>query len=387
MKRFAALGLLFTSAVAGAGEPVSVYPPAAAPPAGSGLNQSLPAAVQSALPAAPPPVLTSTPSWVEPVGPTSTPIPTVGPSYLTQAAPPAAGCAPAAGGAAAPAGGPVCYGADQVRPHFNLLQRPNWLRGATADGGGGGSCREQLKAWLHFQPTPSGVPIWCPTPYKAPLRAYFPARPTDCAWNLGCAGGGGGCGTDACATDRGAPMRDRLAAFQRPQRNGAIPTTPLPPGECAPGGGRPRVVYVPVSPRAEGPCADAGTAGFGGRPSRPSLLGRMKAFVTGDGFGCGGCGGAGCVACSGAGVSFGGGYGCPPPPPSPVRYASPCASPPAPQPGVNYANPTATPPQPPFGGPAVGPAAPATTVKGPNTAAAPKPAAPSVPAAVAFTNP
>ena len=47
------------------------------------------------------------------------------------------------------------------------------------------TCLSRLKDWLCFQPGPRVLPILTPTPYHAPIRAYFPckpdARPAACA--------------------------------------------------------------------------------------------------------------------------------------------------------------------------------------------------------------
>lgn len=282
MKRFATLGLLLASAAAGsAGNPVSVNPPAA-PASGSGLSQSLPSAIQSAVPNAPAPALVSQPSWgAEPLF-SSQAIPTTGPTYLTN---PTVGCAPCE----TPA----------VRPHFNLLAFPARLSAPTACGGCGvrGSCLDRLKAWLSFQPTPSGVPVLEPIPYRVPLRAYFPCTPDGGAGAGGCAAGGG------CGPKVRPNVLARLGLFQgKGACEATIPTRPLPPAPACDADGRTRVVYVPLT--ADG-CAD-------GKACSPTLWNRLTGKLTGGSCAAGG----GCATGN-----------CPPPPPSPVRFAAPCTLP------------------------------------------------------------
>jgi hypothetical protein len=313
VKRLLALGLGFAvSGVVLAQAPVSVHPPTA-PTAQSGLNQSLPSAIQSAAPAGAPPVMSSTPSWLPgTLVPSSTPIPTVGPNYLTPAPAAAAGCAT-----------PGCTDCTTgVRPHFNLLARPGWLgnRGDCGTCSTRGSCMDQFKAWLGFRTCESD---WHRTAnaYRAPLRWYTtnPACPVG-GCNIPTTCDTGNCSTGTCATGTCAPERPGLVnrvrtAVAKPGCDVTIRTTPLPTESDNCSTCRPRVLYVPLNPRADVTptygCADA-------QPSRPSLLRRMLAYVIGWELGHD-KGGFGCDSGN-----------CPPPPPSPVRYAAPCAVPPAP---------------------------------------------------------
>ena len=40
---------------------------------------------------------------------------------------------------------------------------------------------ERLKQWIYYQPGPSVLPVFTPTPYQAPVRAYFPCNTSQCA--------------------------------------------------------------------------------------------------------------------------------------------------------------------------------------------------------------
>ena len=40
---------------------------------------------------------------------------------------------------------------------------------------------ERLKQWISYQPGPSVLPVFVPTPYQAPVRAYFPCTTNSCA--------------------------------------------------------------------------------------------------------------------------------------------------------------------------------------------------------------
>ncbi len=223
MNRFAALalaGLIPLTAVAG--NPVSVYPPAPPKPANS-MSQPLSAAVQSAaatLPA-PAPVMTSTPSWGAPA---------VLPGTLVGSP-----CATAA----APCGEPATC--TTVKPYFNVL----------APRGGcdvvRGSCLDRLKDWFNFRSSPGGFGF-TPTPYHAPLRAYFPCPPTAGCATGGCVTAGGSCGTVTLPV----------------QRLSAGCDTPA----C-----RPRVMYQPLSTRSEVP-----VLGCDARPMRPRLFERLFGF-------------------------------------------------------------------------------------------------------------
>lgn len=284
MKRFLALGLgsLAVSATV-AGEPVSVHPPGT----GSSLNQSLPAVIQSALPNSPAPVMTSAPSWGGSAHPATTVA--VTPTSVVNCQPPAS---PAACG-------PTCVAAPQTRPHFNLLGTP-W--GGSAAGCSGG-VRERVKEWMHYQPGPGDSPRLTPTPYRPAARAYFPYRPGDCGTER-CGTGGGGGGPAARPG-----FLARVGLSSTPTCAANLPYTPLSTGtDCNAPACRPRVLYVPLSARAETTVACGVT---GSRAGRPTLLQRMLGF-----FSWGGGDPATCPTC-------GANANCPPPPPSPVHYATP----------------------------------------------------------------
>ncbi len=228
MKRFATLTLVGSiQLTALAGNPVSVYPPAPPKPANS-MSQPLSAAVQSAavsLPAAPAPTMTSMPNWGTPA---------VLPGTLV-AAPTASGI---------PCSDPATC--QVVKPYFNpLALRPGCdvVRG---------SCLDRLKDWFCYRSSPGGF-VRTPTPYRAPLRTYFPCTPTcgsggcgpaGCATG-GCAAGGGNCGTVTLAV----------------QKLEAGCDTPA----C-----RPRVMYQPLTARSEVPAI-----GCDARPVRPRLFERL----------------------------------------------------------------------------------------------------------------
>lgn len=223
MKRFAALALAGSiQLTALAGNPVSVHPPTPPKPANS-LSQPLSAAVQSAaatLPAAP--VMSSTPSWGTP---------TVLPGTLV--------ATPTAGGL--PCGDPATC--QVVKPYFNVLAtRPGCdvVRG---------SCLDRLKEWFNYRPTPGGFPCG-PAAYNAPLRTYFPCKPS-----ASC--GSGGCGPAGCATGGGSCGAVTLPV----QRLEAGCETPA----C-----RPRVMYQPLTARSEVPAI-----GCDARPVRPRLFDRL----------------------------------------------------------------------------------------------------------------
>jgi hypothetical protein len=263
-------------------------------PSGSpSLSQSLPSAILSALPNNPAPVMTSAPSWGASAAPTTpvVPAPSVTANYLQQAT---AACAPDSG-----TGSPV-------RPHYNVFA-PKWGGNPVGCGsvGCGGSLRDRLKEWLHYQPEPGDAPRMAPTTYRANNRAYFPYRTGDC-------------GTEACASGGGA----LAGAVVRPDSAGqacdaSIPVTPLQPGssDCAPQ--LPRVRYMPLSPRAE--MAPSCTPNGAVVRDRPSLLKRLLGLFGRDR---GQCGVGGCAEATFApGAAFGVGGNCPPPAPSPVHYA------------------------------------------------------------------
>jgi hypothetical protein len=224
VKRFAALALAGSiQLTALAGNPVSVYPPAPAKPASS-MSQPLSAAVQSAavaLPAAPAPTMTSTPSWGTPTVLPGTP----------------GGTLPASG---IPCGDPAA--GQVVKPYFNPLA----LR--TGCDAVRGSCLDRLKDWFNYRPTPGSFPC-SPTPYRAPMRAYFPCKPT--CGSGGCGTGGGNCGTVAM------PVRKLEAGCDTP-------------ATC-----RPRVMYQPLTARSEVPAV-----GCDARPVRPQLFDRLLGLFT-----------------------------------------------------------------------------------------------------------
>lgn len=207
MKRFVALALVGSfPLIASAGPPVSVHPPAQP----TSMNQPLSAAVQAAGANLPPaPALTSQPTnWG------GTPCPT------------APACEPACG---------------QPKPYFNALAP----RGTMFSG----TCLERLKEWATYNPAPCNLGR-TPTPYQAPLRAYFTCRPTDGSPGVGC---GTGCGTNGCK-----PVRGGVGALN-------LPVSPLRANSCDAPTERPRVRYTPLTCRSEVP---TGTA-------RPRLLDRL----------------------------------------------------------------------------------------------------------------
>lgn len=327
MKRFLALGMVLAS-TAGltAGDPVSVHPTPT-----SGLNQPLPTAIQSVAPAAPAPaVMSSNPSWLPgTVVPSGQPIPTVGPSYLSTT--------PTTNGYTDCATG--------VRPHYNLLSPPGWLSRRNNECGTcetRGSLWERFKAWVGYHPCDGE---WRPsaTPYRAPLRAYF-SYPTCPIGGCNIPMTGGDCGPRhrhalgqghglglGNGVGQGRGLRQGLMGGRPACDTGSCDTADsgglLSIGSDVSVSGRPRVVYVPLSARAD-VGATYGTAEV--RASRPSLLRRMVGYVTGDSL-YGPCGGTGDC---GFGSPDG---GCAPPLPSPVHYAAPCAPPTA---TLRYARPT-----------------------------------------------
>lgn len=232
MKRFAALALVGSfQMVAVAGPPVSVHPASPTPP--SSLNQPLSAAVQSAAATLPPPAptMTGTPSWGTPA---------VYPGTLVNNCPPAP-CADA------PTSQPV-------RPYLNLLAP----RGSGCDTARG-TCLDKFKDWLCYRPTPGGFPC-APTPYRAPLRAYFRCTEPGC--------GTGACATGGCANGHAAPARGDWSNTM------SVPVNRLSAG-CETPTARPRVRYVPLTARAEVPAV-----GCDAHPCRPRLLERVMGFFT-----------------------------------------------------------------------------------------------------------
>lgn len=294
MKRFLTLGMVFAS-TAGliAREPVSVHPPVVNT---SGLNQPLPSAIQSAVPAtAPSPLLSSSPSWLPgTLVPASQSIPTVGPSYLSTT-PTTTECADCT--------------ATGVRPHYNLLSPPRWLSARSECGTceQRGSLWERFKAWAGYHPC-DGEWRRSAVGYRAPLRAY--TAQTTCPI--------GGCNIPTCNTGTCAPPQ-RVGLLSglhggKQSCDVTIPVNPLPTATDTCTTCRPRVVYVPLSTRTDvQPTYGCNET----KPCRPSLLRRLVSFVTGDSP-CGDSNGCASGCASGE---------CPPPPPSPVHYAAPCAPP------------------------------------------------------------
>lgn len=245
MKRFVALALVGSfPLVAVAGPPVSVHP--ASPTQPSSLNQPLSAAVQSAATTLPPaPTMTSTPNWGTPA---------VYPGTTVSNCAPAAPCADASN-------------CQPVRPYFNLLAP----RGNGCDTARG-SCLDKFKDWLCYRPTAGGFPC-TPTPYRAPLRAYFRCTEPGC--------GAGACATGGCANGHGAPAGGANCNTLN------VPVNRL-SAECDTGNCRPRVRYLPLTARAEVP-----VVGCDARPCRPRLLDRVMGLFTPKWGGT--CGGATCT--------------------------------------------------------------------------------------------
>lgn len=125
-------------------------------------------------------------------------------------------------------------------------------------GTGLGPCVDRFKRWLSFQPGPPVLPTCVPEPYHAPVRTFFPCKPTHggqpgcgtggygaggygvLGGSLGASGGlgansgvvhgppptladrfgmgtGAGCGSDGCP----APKHKGFGAFARPSQVGA----------------------------------------------------------------------------------------------------------------------------------------------------------------------
>jgi hypothetical protein len=333
------------------------------------LSQSLPAAIQSAVPASTPsPVLSSIPSWggLDSWLPQrGDPIPTVGPV-----------CPTPQRAALRTVHPPVI----RPRPQLRVCNPPNWDCRATTCAGANVPWWERIKAWLGFQPTTSSVPIWVPQHHQLTVRAYFPPQPGDC----GTAGGGCSSGSVGCATPP-APVRERGGWLQRPTCEVAIPITPLPTTPDCGTTCRPRVSYVPLSPRVEGQVGCETDRATGVRPAA-----RLLSYFHRDRCGSqtDGCGGD-----------------CPPPPPTPVhyaspstpsdgtvRYAQPCNTIPPPAPTGNLSTPTGNPTAPIVPHPAVPSSMPMTLPPVGNgkvgATPAPKPSvAGIVSASQAFTNP
>ncbi|MFO0847360.1 MAG: hypothetical protein U0871_02210 [Gemmataceae bacterium] len=66
--------------------------------------------------------------------------------------------------------------------------------GDCATGGGGRNVLGRLKEWLCYKPAPRVLPVFTPTPYTAPARAYFTCRPPamGCGQAVGCGQTGAG---------------------------------------------------------------------------------------------------------------------------------------------------------------------------------------------------
>ena len=266
MKRILALGLgLGLAATALAGFPVSVNPPAPAP-SNNSLNQPLPVAVQAVqatLPAAPAPMLSSTPSW-----PTS-----------SAATPCQGGCTVNLNACSDQSG------VSMTRPHFNLLSPAQSLGLGCRRSG----CLDRLRDWLTFQQTPGCVRVTA-APYFVPLRTYFPG--TASCGEYGC--NTGSCGTNSCGTNGtiGIPVRQLTPDCE----------------SC-----RPKVKFLPLTPRSA-----VGLNCDGGNWGRPGLLKRLLGHF---GFG-GRMQARGCAAEKGCADL----PACATPPTGAIRYANPLCS-------------------------------------------------------------
>ncbi len=252
MKRLIALSAGLAWAAAAAAEPpaypITVPPYAQGKPV-SGVRQVSVTDVTQPLPAAV--------SSVAPVGPLAPTVPPPGPGVMPY---------PQAGYPAVP--GPGCYPQGSCCPQGGGCERDER------------SCLRRFRDWLCFQPGPRVLPVLTPTPYQAPLRAYFPCRPGDCLAAGGCnptAGcGAAGCAGPGCEGGRPGLLSGRLAGvFHR---------------DSAPAGYGPVVSGAAVVPSA--PQAAPGPIGYGYAPQvvadgsvaeggHTSLLHRMTGWFTG----------------------------------------------------------------------------------------------------------
>lgn len=136
---------------------------------------------------------------------------------------------------------------------------------------------DRLKAWLCYQPGPSVWPGFTPTPYAAPIRAYFPASENRCATGgTNCAPGQGGnpyaagnqlqpavnsgCTGSACR----APLSKGFGLFAHPSSTYAT-TGPIGVA-CAP-------VAVPLPPSCVGSAAPLPCSPRSGCSTYDRLLG------------------------------------------------------------------------------------------------------------------
>ncbi len=144
---------------------------------------------------------------------------------------------------------------------------------------------DRLKHWIGYQPGPSGLPVFVPTPYHAPVRAYFPCTPNSCAnqgpvncypahdRNAVASSGSvtpaatGDCTSAACR----APIAKGFGLFARPSSTCA--TTGSIGVNCAP-------VAVPLPAS----CVGSATPTPCGPRACGSVLDRMLSFFT---IGCG----------------------------------------------------------------------------------------------------
>ena len=228
MKRLMACGLgLVCAGVGAAAAPMPGYPsyhtakssaPPAVAPAASTPTPALPGA-RTAAPVPTPAAVPAATRWKMPsaeqvaVAPAA-PVPVVPPHPATVAAPRggwvASDAAPAAV-AASVAASPGCAGVSQPLPAVLAATLPtvptvpppgSYQLAGCADGacrvptrGGGRSCLRAVADWLAYRPGPPVIEMCVPTPYHAPLRAYFPCTPGCDAY--GTCGLAAGCGAAA----------------------------------------------------------------------------------------------------------------------------------------------------------------------------------------------